>query len=119
MMNGPFLVIGPKSTLRNWFNEVTRFCPSLRALTLIGEKVARQEVIRQMENRKSWDVVLTTYEMILSEKSALKRYKWHYLVVDEAHRLKNENNKISLILRSFASENRLLLTGTPLQVCIQ
>lgn len=70
-----------------------------------------------MEHRKSWDVLLTTYEMILAEKSALKRYDWRYLVVDEAHRLKNENNKISTILRTFRSDNRLLLTGTPLQVC--
>lgn len=112
-------MVGPKSTLRNWFNEVNRFCPSLRALTLIGEKTSRQEVIHQLENRKSWDVLLTTYEMILAEKSALKRYNWRYLVVDEAHRLKNENNKISTILRSFKSDNRLLLTGTPLQVCVE
>lgn len=116
-INGPFLVVGPKSTLANWKNEVNRFSPTLRALILIGDKQLRQEVIHQLEDRKSWDVLLTTYEMILAEKSALKRYNWRYLVVDEAHRLKNENNKISTILRSFKSENRLLLTGTPLQVC--
>ncbi|XP_055320960.1 chromatin-remodeling complex ATPase chain Iswi-like [Sitodiplosis mosellana] len=114
-IDGPFLVVGPKSTLANWFKEVKKFCPTLRALTLIGEKTARQDVIHQLEKRKSWDVLLTTYEMILAEKSALKRYNWRYLVVDEAHRLKNENNKISTILRSFKSDNRLLLTGTPLQ----
>lgn len=39
-----------------------------------------------------------------------------YLVMDEAHRVKNENSKLSLILRQFSFENRLLLTGTPLQV---
>lgn len=110
-------MVGPKSTLGNWKNEVNRFSPTLRVLILIGEKTARQEVIHQLEHRKSWDVLLTTYEMILAEKSALKRYHWRYLVVDEAHRLKNENNKISTILRSFKSDNRLLLTGTPLQVC--
>ena len=39
-----------------------------------------------------------------------------YLVMDEAHRVKNENSKLSTILRQFSFENRLLLTGTPLQV---
>lgn len=39
-----------------------------------------------------------------------------YLVMDEAHRVKNENSKLSMILRQFSFENRLLLTGTPLQV---
>ncbi|XP_031640675.1 chromatin-remodeling complex ATPase chain Iswi-like [Contarinia nasturtii] len=114
-INGAFLVIGPKSTLRNWYNEVNRFCPSLRALILIGDKEERDKVVREMDDRMSWDCLLTTYEMILSEKSRLKRVHWRYLVVDEAHRLKNENSKLSTILRTFHSDNRLLLTGTPLQ----
>lgn len=118
-VNGAFLVIGPKSTLSNWRNEVNRFCPTLRSLVLIGDKTARSEVIEKMNDRKSWDVCLTTYEMILSEKSALKRFHWRYLVVDEAHRLKNENSKLSSILRTFQTDNRLLLTGTPLQVYIE
>eukprot|EP01049_Picozoa_sp_SAG25_P003520 SAG25_NODE_203_length_11965_cov_47.109641_8_plen_65_part_00 len=37
------------------------------------------------------DVLLTTYEMIIAEKAALSRFFWEYLIVDEAHRLKNEN----------------------------
>lgn len=118
-INGPFLVIGPKSTLRNWYNEVNRFCSSLKAVVLIGDKEARAATLRSMADRKSWDVCLTTYEMCLSESSALKRYKWIYVVVDEAHRLKNENSQLSRTLRTFHSENRLLLTGTPLQVQIE
>lgn len=111
-------MIGPKSTVRNWLNETNRFCPTLRAISLIGDKLARVQIVNQMRDLKSWDVVLTTYEICLSERSALKRIHWQYLVVDEAHRLKNENSKLSQLLRTFRSENRLLLTGTPLQVCI-
>lgn len=116
-INGPFLVIGPKSTLRNWYNEVNRFCPSLKPLVLIGDKKERSEIVTQMGNSKEWDVLLTTYEICLQEKAALRRHRWQYLVVDEAHRLKNENSKLSTILRSLNTKNRLLLTGTPLQVC--
>lgn len=82
----------------------------------MGDKEARSETLHEMADRKSWDVLLTTYEMCLAESSALKRFKWEYLVVDEAHRLKNENSRLSKILRTFQSDNRLLLTGTPLQV---
>lgn len=115
-INGPFLVVGPKSTLRNWYNEVNRFCSSLKAVILIGDKNDRSETLRQMSNRNSWDVCLTTYEMCLVEVTGLKKFKWEYLVVDEAHRLKNENSRLSKILRTFKCDNRLLLTGTPLQV---
>lgn len=116
-IDGPFLVIGPKSTLRNWFNEVNRFCPTLKPIILIGDRVARAETLNSMQNRKSWDVCLTTYEMCLAESTALKRFHWEYLAIDEAHRMKNENSKLSILLRQFHSKNRLLLTGTPLQAC--
>lgn len=37
------------------------------------------------------------------------------MVIDEAHRIKNEKSKLSEIVREFRTANRLLLTGTPLQ----
>ena len=53
--------------------------------------------------------------MILIEKAAFKKFNWRYLVIDEAHRIKNENSKLSEMVRELKSNNRLLLTGTPLQ----
>ena len=43
-----------------------------------------------------WDVCVTSYEMILREKSVLKKFNWRYLVIDEAHRIKNEKSKVNL-----------------------
>lgn len=112
-------MVGPKSTLRNWFNEVNRFCPTFKPVILIGDRTARVETLNRMKNRKSWDICLTSYEMCLAERSALKRIRWEYLVIDEAHRMKNENSQLSIILRQFDTRNRLLLTGTPLQASIE
>jgi len=53
--------------------------------------------------------------MIIRERSVLRKIQWRYLVIDEAHRIKNEKSKLSEILREFETNNRLLLTGTPLQ----
>lgn len=63
----------------------------------------------------NWDVCITSYEMIIREKSVFKKFNWRYMVIDEAHRIKNEKSKLSELLREFKSTNRLLLTGTPLQ----
>lgn len=117
-IHGPHLVVAPNSTLQNWLNEINKFCPSLNGLILIGDKSARAEILQQMKTT-DWDVCITSYEMILKEKAQLKRFHWQYVVVDEAHRIKNENSKLSTILRSFKTKNRLLLTGTPLQVRIE
>jgi SNF2 family DNA or RNA helicase len=62
-----------------------------------------------------WDVCVTSYEMVIREKAVFKKFQWRYLVIDEAHRIKNEKSKLSEHVREFKSANRLLLTGTPLQ----
>lgn len=59
-----------------------------------------------------WDVLLTSYEMSIREKSSIAKVQWNYIVIDEAHRLKNEGSLLSQIVRIFSSRNRLLLTGT-------
>jgi SNF2 family DNA or RNA helicase len=62
-----------------------------------------------------FDVCVTSYEMCLLEKSAFKKLSWQYIMIDEAHRIKNENSSLSQIVRMFECRNRLLITGTPLQ----
>jgi SWI/SNF-related matrix-associated actin-dependent regulator of chromatin subfamily A member 5 len=62
-----------------------------------------------------WDVCVTSYEMVIKEKAVFKKFQWKYLIIDEAHRIKNEKSKLSEYVREFKCQNRLLLTGTPLQ----
>ncbi|RWS11514.1 SWI/SNF-related matrix-associated actin-dependent regulator of chromatin subfamily A member 5-like isoform X1 [Dinothrombium tinctorium] len=116
-ISGPHMVIAPKSTLTNWINEFKRWCPSLNAVCFIGDQQTRAAMIRDtlLGNPGSWDVCVTSYEMVIREKSVLKKFNWRYLVIDEAHRIKNEKSKLSEFVREFKTANRLLLTGTPLQ----
>lgn len=112
----PHLVAVPLSTLGNWMREINRWCPDLRAVKFHGSKDERKEQVRYLlDNRGEYDVVVTTYEIVNKEKSVLSKIAWYYIVVDEAHRLKNENSLFSKNLRLMKSEFRLLLTGTPLQ----
>ncbi len=144
-VQGPHLVCVPKSTLSNWMNELARWCPSLRAIKFHGSREERAEMIQdhfnnaaashdgkrpskkikneetgEMEddnsrNPRQWDVCVTTYEVCNMERQALQKFPWKYLVIDEAHRLKNEASMFSTTVRSFSTAHRLLLTGTPLQ----
>lgn len=67
------------------------------------------------DNPRQWDVCVTTYEVVNTEKNTLSKFAWKYLVIDEAHRLKNDASMFSTTVRGFRTANRLLLTGTPLQ----
>jgi SWI/SNF-related matrix-associated actin-dependent regulator of chromatin subfamily A member 5 len=64
---------------------------------------------------QDFEVCVTSYEICLIEKSALKKFSFEYIVIDEAHRIKNVDSILSQIVRSFISRGRLLITGTPLQ----
>lgn len=81
-------------------NEIRRFSGNLCAVALIGDKPQRLKIKEAMQNpRVKWDVCVTNYEMITNEKAFLKKIHWHYVVVDEGHRMKNEFNNFSKILR--------------------
>ena len=62
-----------------------------------------------------FEVCITSYEICLLEKAQFKKISWQYIIIDEAHRIKNENSMLSQIMRILHSRNRMLITGTPLQ----
>lgn len=110
----PNLLIVPKSLLHNWKAEFAKFLPSFKLFIFHTTQAEIKDMEEKMENTEL-DVVLTTYEMCISAKKVFKKIQWCYLVIDEAHRIKNEASLLSKIVRIFECEHRLLLTGTPLQ----
>ncbi|PWN50758.1 hypothetical protein IE53DRAFT_374447 [Violaceomyces palustris] len=112
---GFHLVVVPKSTLDNWRREFAHWVPGFNVVTLQGTKEERNACIQDCLMPLKFDVLITTYEMCLREKSALKKLSWEYIVIDEAHRIKNVDSMLSQIVRAFNSRSRLLITGTPLQ----
>lgn len=112
---GPHLVVVPKSTLQNWAREFERWTPDVNTALLTGSKEERAELITNRLIPQDFDVLITSYEICLIEKSVLKKFSFEYIVIDEAHRIKNVDSILSQIVRSFLSRGRLLITGTPLQ----
>ncbi|GJN05266.1 hypothetical protein PR202_ga22881 [Eleusine coracana subsp. coracana] len=114
-ITGPHMVVAPKSTLGNWIKEIQRFCPILRAVKFLGNPEERNHIRENLLQPGKFDVVVTSFEMAIKEKTALKRFSWRYIIIDEAHRIKNENSLLSKTMRIYNTNYRLLITGTPLQ----
>ncbi|KAG5023899.1 hypothetical protein JHK85_020241 [Glycine max] len=114
-ITGPHMVVAPKSTLGNWMNEIRRFCPVLRAIKFLGNPDERKHIREELLVAGKFDVCVTSFEMVIKEKSALRRFSWRYIIIDEAHRIKNENSLLSKTMRLYNTNYRLLITGTPLQ----
>ncbi|GAB9467025.1 Imitation switch isoform alias nucleosome remodeling factor [Globisporangium polare] len=113
-IEGPHIIIVPKSTTGNWMRELKRWCPSIRAFKFMGSKEERA-VQRETVVKLDFDALVLSYEVAIIEKAVLQKIKWKYLLIDEAHRVKNEHSKLSKVVREFNVEHRLLITGTPLQ----
>ncbi|XP_075762430.1 chromodomain-helicase-DNA-binding protein 5 isoform X4 [Pelodiscus sinensis] len=131
---GPYLVSAPLSTIINWEREFEMWAPDFYVVTYTGDKESRA-VIRENEfsfednairsgkkvfrMRKEaqikFHVLLTSYELITIDQAVLGSIEWACLVVDEAHRLKNNQSKFFRVLNSYKIDYKLLLTGTPLQ----
>jgi ATP-dependent DNA helicase len=117
---GPYLILGPLSTLSNWINEFNRFCPDFPAVLYHGSKTERAEIRAKrlptsQPIKPDFPVIVTSFEIVMADRKFLQKYNFKYLVVDEGHRLKNFDCKLIRELKFIPTANKLLLTGTPLQ----
>ncbi len=112
---GPHLVVVPTSCLVNWELELKKFCPGFKVLTYYGAAKARKQLRVGWSKSLSVHVVVTSYQLAVQDASILRRKKFYYLILDEAHNIKNFDSRRWRTLLSFQAQRRLLLTGTPLQ----
>ena len=114
-INGHHLIIMPKSVVGNWIQEFSRWCPEIKVCNLIARKECRDDIIKNQLLPGNFDVCITTFEGVRLCLNALKRFSFQYIIIDEAHKIKNEDSQTSKRIREIKSSYRLLLTGTPLQ----
>ncbi|KAI2639843.1 chromatin remodeling complex SWI/SNF, component SWI2 and related ATPase [Hypomontagnella submonticulosa] len=115
LQQGPYLVIVPLSTLTNWNLEFEKWAPSVSRIVYKGPPNARKQQQEKIRQGK-FQVLLTTYEYIIKDRPILSKIKWFHMIIDEGHRMKNTNSKLSATISQYYSTRfRLILTGTPLQ----
>lgn len=106
----PCLVVAPTTLLSNWLQETQKFAPSLKVLKLAGGK--RSSLYPKMP---SMDLVITSYGLVLRDINKLSRIRFHLVVLDEAQVIKNTRSKITSAVNDLHSNQRLCLTGTPME----
>ncbi|KAK8050106.1 hypothetical protein PG994_011836 [Apiospora phragmitis] len=112
---GPHLVIVPTSVMLNWEMEFKKWCPGFKVLSYYGSIEERKRKRQGWKTDDMWNVCITSYQIVLQDQQVFKRRRWHYMILDEAHNIKNFKSKRWQTLLTFNTQARLLLTGTPLQ----
>lgn len=124
-IRGPYLIIAPLSTIPNWQREFESWT-DLNIIVYHGSQASRNMILeyemyykdekgQRIQNLYKFNVLITTFEVIISDCLELKEIHWRCCIIDEAHRLKNRNCKLLEGLRLMHMEHRVLLSGTPLQ----
>jgi len=119
-VKGPMCIAAPLATLPNWMNEFRKWTPSISVLLYHGSKQHRADLrktaMRQSsQNDDDFPVIVTSYEICMLDRAALSKFKFKYLVIDEGQRVKNRDCRLVRELKKLQTENRLLLSGTPIQ----
>ena len=112
---GPHLIVAPTSVMLNWEMEFKKFLPGFKILSYYGSQKQRKAKRVGWNTPNSFHVCITSYQLVLADQHIFRRKPWVYLVLDEAHHIKNFRSQRWQTLLGFNSERRLLLTGTPLQ----
>ncbi len=104
------LIVLPSSLVFNWYNEIQKFSPRLQTIRFTG--TSRKDFYSKLDK---FDIVLTTYGVARIEVEKLNKIYWNYIILDESHMIKNKDSQSFKALSSLQSENKLTLTGTPIE----
>ena len=106
----PILIVAPKSVVPNWEKEIKKFAPSLSVLSLQGPGRKRYYSVIQYS-----DIVVTSYPVLLRDEDELRSQEFHYVVLDEAHTIKNATSGVTKVAWKLKARHRLCLSGTPIE----
>jgi hypothetical protein len=109
--SAPNLIVCPTSVTHTWVSEAARFVPEMK-VCLLTAGAGRDAIY---EAAHSYDVLVTSYALARRDAESLSKLSFRTIVLDEAQQIKNPQAKISVVIKSVPAEQRLALTGTPIE----
>lgn len=108
----PSIIVCPPTLTGHWYHEILKFVDNLRPLLYVGNSKERLKLQSQL---RSYDVVIASYDVVRNDVEALSKLDWHYCILDEGHVIKNGKTKLTKAVKTLRAQNRLILSGTPIQ----
>ncbi|MCC5832354.1 MAG: DEAD/DEAH box helicase [Chlamydiales bacterium] len=106
------LIVCPTSLVYNWQEEFHKFNPQLKALVVDATPSQRRKLIKSIN---SYDVVITSYNLLQKDIEFYKEIDFDYVVLDEAQHIKNRGTRNAKSVKMIQAAHRLILTGTPIE----
>ncbi|ODM94276.1 DNA excision repair protein ERCC-6 [Orchesella cincta] len=113
---GPSIIVCPATVMHQWVKEFHKWWPPFRVAILhesgsySGSKTA---FIKSIQDSNG--ILITSYAGVVSNQNEILRYQWHYVILDEGHKIRNPDAQATLTLKQVATPHRFILSGSPLQ----
>ncbi|XP_058796920.1 DNA excision repair protein ERCC-6-like [Phymastichus coffea] len=112
---GPTIIICPATLLEQWVQHFHDWWPTLRVVMLHQSSTFQGSIDELLHSLKGGGILILSYTGILIHKEPILKFKWHYVILDEGHKIRNPEAKVTKIVKGFLTPHRLLLTGSPMQ----
>ena len=110
--NKKSIVIAPTALIHNWKSEFNKFAPSLKVALCHGNKIERENILK---NYSDYDVILTTYSTYRNDLDKYENIRFDYCIIDEAQNIKNPDSTIAKVIKDINAKTKFALTGTPIE----
>ena len=107
---GTNLIVVPTTLLFNWEYELKKFAPKLKALYYYGT-----DRTKNTADFKNFDLVFTTYGILLRDIEIIGKFQFNYAVLDESQAIKNPVSHRYKAACLINARNKIALTGTPIE----
>ncbi|KAF8130463.1 SNF2 chromatin remodeling protein [Mycena galopus ATCC 62051] len=108
----PSLIVCPPTLTGHWYYEVLKYAGNLRPILYTGNARERNRLLPKL---KTYDIVITSYEVVRNDIAQLQDLNWVYCILDEGHVIKNAKTKLTKAVKCVRAQHRLILSGTPIQ----
>lgn len=113
---GPTIIICPATVMHQWVAEIHKWFPPLRVAILHSSgsySGSKNTLIRLINKAKG--ILITTYSCINDYQDYLIPLDWHYVILDEGHKIRNPDAQVTLAVKRFRTPHRIILSGSPIQ----
>ncbi|XP_043991982.1 DNA excision repair protein ERCC-6 isoform X1 [Gambusia affinis] len=113
---GPTLIVCPATVMHQWVKEFHTWWPPFRVAVLheTGSFTSSKEKLIP-EIAAGHGILITSYSAVRNLQDILQRYDWHYVILDEGHKIRNPNAGVTVACKQFRTPHRFILSGSPMQ----
>ncbi|XP_076339580.1 LOW QUALITY PROTEIN: DNA excision repair protein ERCC-6-like [Tachypleus tridentatus] len=113
---GPVILVCPTTVMHQWVKEFHKWWPPFRVAILHDSgsyRGTKESLVRNLN--KSNGILITSYNGLAMHQTLLLKYEWHYIILDEGHRIRNPDAQATLACKQFRTPHRMILSGSPIQ----